>query len=310
MGTAWDVVAKRGAAGTDDGGVVSAAGELFVEIIVFGTPGDGVGFDGVAFSGAAAESFLSAAVVCDAAATVETVDGVGTPSLALLDTSLAVAAIDVRADAEVSEFKAGLEIYEVKLGLFEARDAALLLATLSVKLLAVANPVLEALEVCAAVAVLASDESVVVRTTSLELEVEGGAGSTAGLLAMELLLCVELSAAELLTLRSLDLVAAGCFAFVGWVAGAKSTLTSPMSLTGAGSVVFGAEPEAVAETMLGAGLVGRSGLTLKADDGTGCCGESLGSVDGAICVKVGAGKVSPGVINDAETDGGGWTIGG
>jgi hypothetical protein len=81
-----------------------------------------------------------------------------------------------------------------------------------------------------------------------------------------------------------------------------------MLLTGDGSVVFGAESEDVAATMLGAGLGGRSGFALEADDVPGCFGESLESADGAICVKVVAGKVFPGVINDAETDGEDWTI--
>lgn len=279
-GTAWDEAARTGAAGTNDAGVVGAAGELFAEIVAVGAPGDGVVFDGVAFSWAAAESFLSAAAVCDAAATVETVDGVDgteTPSLPLPEASLAVAAVDVKADAEVSEFKAGLETFEVKLGLFEARDLALLLATLSARLLAAANPVSEALEVWTAVVVRASDESVVAGAASMEPEVEGRAGST-GLLAMELLLSVELFVVELLSLRSLDLVAAG-FAFGGSVAGARSMLLTMGLLTGSliegGSVVFGAEPEDAAETMLGAGLGIGSGLALKADDGTGCCGESL-----------------------------------
>ncbi|MGB6633137.1 MAG: hypothetical protein WBE52_18000 [Terriglobales bacterium] len=222
---------------------------------------------------------------------------------------MAVAAIDVEADTELPELKAGLEIFEARLGLFEVRDVALLLAMLSVRLLA-ANPVSEALEVWTAVVVRASDESVVAGAASMEPEVEGRAGST-GLLAMELLLSVELFAVGLLSLRSFDLVAADC-ALGGSVAGARSMLLTMELLTESledGSVVFCAEPEDVADAMLGAGLGIGSGLALKADDGTGCCVESLESADDAICVKVVTGKVSPGVINDAETDGEDWTIG-
>jgi hypothetical protein len=178
---AWGGVAETGCAGMDDTGEASEIGELFAEIVAIGTPSDGVVFDGVTLGWTAVESFLSAADVCDAAATVATVDGAATPGLALLEASLAVAAIDVRVGAETSAF-------EVRLEIFEAREVALLLAMLSVTLLAMAVPVSGALGVCVPAVVLASDESAGDGAGSVEPESEGRwAGGSAGSTLADLL---------------------------------------------------------------------------------------------------------------------------
>lgn len=77
------------------------AEESFPAASVAATSGAGVMLDGVAFAGAAAESFLSAAVVWSTAAGVDCAEASG---LALPVASLADAAIDAGVGARLLEF--------------------------------------------------------------------------------------------------------------------------------------------------------------------------------------------------------------
>jgi hypothetical protein len=99
----------------------------------------------------------------------------------------------------------------------------------------------------------------------------GAASAAVGLPDMELL-SVELPAVESLTLESLDLGTAGCFAAAGSVTGARL-----LSLTGdcrvgidvGVGVSVGVGAEDVSEKTLKAGLMGGVGVELWADEGTG-----------------------------------------
>jgi hypothetical protein len=192
---------------------VSVAGTPVDEVLVDEVAEGGVSEAGVAFVRAVAEAFLSAAVA-GVAALADWADRTKTPGLALPGASPVIAVI--RAGDCV-----GGSGFEVR---FDVTDGTLLLATLlarlSERLLAAANPVSGALADWADTAV-ASAESAGADAGLGSAEPRVGSGRAAARLIGVEFPALRLLGVELLTLGSVELGSAGNFAFGGSVRGAR-----------------------------------------------------------------------------------------
>lgn len=190
-----------------------------------------------AFGGPAADDFLSAAVVWNAAAVAGCAE---TPGLALLAASRLAAAIGVAFGAAVA---AGVAEFGLGFGEFEVTGETLLLSRSLVTSLAMANPVSGGPPVCAAAVAEASEGTAGAGAATSAAEPALGASSAA----------VRLPGVELVPLRSLDWKAAACFAVEGSGSGAK--LSSMTRDCGVGITVgAGVGAENVSGAKLNAGL--------------------------------------------------------
>jgi hypothetical protein len=242
----------------------------------------------------------------------------------LLAASLVFAAID----AGALGFEVRFDVARFGVARFGVCDetllVAMLLAVLSVRLLATANPVSGA--TAEAAAVVASEERAWIGAVSTVAEPDVGDGSAAEVLRRVELTALgfigaeltgaestdagstgaELTGAELLTLESPDWGVAGCLAVAGSVRGARLfSLPGDCSvgIGGGVGVNAGIGAEDAGETMLEAGLVEGAGPRSRADKATGWSEELLRTDDGSAFVSGGAGG------NEAAGTDGDRTIG-